>query len=98
MDPMMDSNLRISKGWSFGKKDKRVSVRAYCDVSNLFKYNNISTVYPKTGNPNWDGNEDAITTEGVINPQMQYMRELAIDNPSYENNERRITLGVAFNF
>ncbi len=96
MEPTMNTNLRITKGWAFGKRFK---LRAYCDISNLFKYNNISYVYPKTGNPNWDGSNDAITTnEGYVVPEDQFVRESVVNNPSYENNERRVTVGVAFNF
>ncbi len=96
LEPTMSTNLRITKGWTIGDKYK---IRAYCDISNLFKYNNIYTVYPKTGSPNWDGELDPITTnEGYIVPEDQFMRDLLINNPSYENNDRRVTVGVAFNF
>ena len=89
------ANLRISKGFSL---PKNMSVRVFLDVENLFKTNNVLTVYPRTGSPYEDGADIADSITNFVYPEVAYVYGRAIRNPGFTNNYRGVTLGVSFNF
>ena len=94
-DLTQQANLRISKGFSL---PKNMSVRVFLDVENLFKTNNVLTVYPRTGSPYEDGADIADSITNFVYPEVAYVYGRAIRNPGFTNNYRGVTLGVSFNF
>jgi len=94
-DLTQQANLRISKGFSL---PKNMSVRVFLDVENLFKTNNVLTVYPRTGLPDEDGADIADSITNFVYPEVAYVYGRAIRNPGFTNNYRGVTLGVSFNF
>jgi outer membrane receptor protein involved in Fe transport len=96
MDFTQDTNLRITKNFTMGKKNQ---MRVFMDVSNLFKNKNILYVYPKTGSPYEDGSDISDATNGgYIYPERQFVHDQYVQNPANVNNERTITFGIAYNF
>lgn len=96
-DYTQEANLRLSKGFTL---PNRMSLKLFLDVENLFKNNNVYTVYPKTGSPTWDG---ADLSESNIEPpftypQVAYVYSKAVRNPGFTSNYRGVTLGISFNF
>jgi outer membrane receptor protein involved in Fe transport len=89
------ANLKISKGIQL---PKRMNVRMYLEVENLFKNKNIYDVYAKTGNPYDDGTDLEDDQINYTYPEVAYAYGLAVRNPTYVNNLRAVTLGVSFNF
>lgn len=93
--PTHSANLRITKGITLPNK---ASMRLYMEVENLFKKTNIYDVYSKTGSPYFDGADLEDTQLGYVFPEVEYTYNLAINNPTYVNDFRGITLGIIFNF
>ncbi len=94
-DFTQNTNLKLTKTIAMNKK---MSVRLFIDVQNLFKNMNVLTVYPKTGSPYVDGTDISDASTGFVYPERQVVHQLYIQNPSYVDNERNITLGVSYNF
>jgi len=88
------ANLRLTKGFNFPFGNFRV----YMDVENLFKYMNISSVFPRTGSPYDDGVDLGEGEYNYTYEEVQYMHNKAVINPANFNNFRAVTLGVSFNF
>lgn len=90
-----NANLRLSKGITL---KNNMNLRLFMDVENLFKTNNIYTVYPRTGSPYDDGAdlEDPITN--YVYPEVEHVHLQAVRNPAFTSNYRGVTLGVSFNF
>ncbi|MCB5229839.1 MAG: carboxypeptidase regulatory-like domain-containing protein [Candidatus Cloacimonetes bacterium] len=89
------ANLRLTKGFVL---PGNMSVRAFMDVENIFKKTNILSVYPKTGSPYETGEDISDTVTGFTYPEVAYVYNKAISNPSMVNNHRGVTFGVSFNF
>jgi len=96
MKMSQQANLRLTKGITLPNK---MSLRIYAEVENLFKNKNISTVYPKTGSYNEDGQDlTEAQIPDFVYDEVSYTYGLYTNNPTYYNDFRGITLGVAFNF
>jgi len=96
MKMSQEANLRITKGITLPKK---MNLRVWAEVENLFKNTNISTVYPKTGSYTNDGtNLEEAQIADFVYDEVAYTNGLYTNNPLYYNNFRGLTLGVAFNF
>ncbi len=95
MDLTHSANLRLSKGFQLSRK---MNMRVFLDVENLFKTKNILTVYPRTGSPYYDGADLAESDTGFVYGEREFVHNLAIRNPGFVNNHRGITLGVTVNF
>lgn len=93
--PTHSANLRVTKGFRLPNKS---SMRVYMEVENLFKKTNIYDVYSKTGSPYFDGENLEDSQLGYVFPEVEYTYNLAVNNPTYVNSFRGITLGVIFNF
>ncbi|PKN73595.1 MAG: hypothetical protein CVU50_02450 [Candidatus Cloacimonetes bacterium HGW-Cloacimonetes-3] len=93
--PTHSANLRVTKGFRLPNKS---SMRVYMEVENLFKKTNIYDVYSKTGSPYFDGADLEDSQLGYVFPEVEYTYNLAVNNPTYVNSFRGITLGVIFNF
>jgi outer membrane receptor protein involved in Fe transport len=93
--PTHSANLRITKGIRLPNK---ASMRFYMEVENLFKKTNIYSVYSKTGSPYFDGADLEDAQLGYVFPELEYTYNLAINNPTYVDSFRGITLGIVFNF
>jgi hypothetical protein len=89
------ANIRITKGIAL---PRNLSMRVFLDIENVFKTNNILTVYPKTGSPYADGADIADATTGYTYDEVAYVYSRAVRNPGFTNNFRGVTLGVTFNF
>jgi len=89
------ADLRISKGITL---PKNMNIRLFLDVENLFKTNNVLTVYPRTGSPYDDGADIADSVTNYIYPEVAYVHGLQVRNPGFTNNYRGVTFGVSFNF
>ncbi|HOH46482.1 MAG TPA: TonB-dependent receptor, partial [Candidatus Cloacimonadota bacterium] len=89
------ANLRISKGFVL---KNNMNIRVFMDVENLFKTNNIYTVYPRTGSPTDPGTDLADPITNYVYPEVAYVNDLAARNPGFTNNYRGVTFGVSFNF
>lgn len=96
MKMSQQANLKITKGV---RLPKNMNLRIYAEVENIFKNRNISAVYPKTGSYTNDGEnlEEALIPDFVYE-EVAYAYGLYTNNPTYYNNFRGLTLGVAFNF
>lgn len=96
MKMSQQANLRFTKGFTLPNK---MNLRVYAEVENVFKNTNISYVYPKTGSYTNDGEnlEEALIPDFVYD-EVAYTYGLFTNNPTYYNNFRGLTLGVAFNF
>ena len=75
-----------------------MNIRLFLDVENLFKTNNVLTVYPRTGSPYDDGADIADSVTNYIYPEVAYVHGLQVRNPGFTNNYRGVTFGVSFNF
>lgn len=89
------ADLRLSKGITLSDK---MNIRLFMDVENLFKTNNILTVYPRTGLPDDDGADIADSVTGYVYPEVAHVHGLQVRNPGFTNNYRGVTFGVSFNF
>ncbi len=89
------ANLRLSKGFTL---PGNMSIRMFVDVENLFKTNNVLTVYPRTGSPYRDGANIADSVTNYVYPEVAYVYSRAIRNPGFTSNYRGVTFGVSFNF
>lgn len=87
------ANLRLTKGFSLPSGPY---LRVYMNVENLFKYNNIGSVFSRTGSPYDDGQD--LSEQGYTFEEVRYMYNKAVINPANFNNFRAVTLGVSFNF
>ncbi|MDD3235434.1 MAG: carboxypeptidase regulatory-like domain-containing protein [Candidatus Cloacimonetes bacterium] len=95
MLPTQSANLRITKGLQLPNK---TSMRLYLEVENLFKKTNIYSVYSKTGSPYSNGDDLQDSQLGYVFPEVEFTHGLAVNNPTYVNDFRGVTLGVIFNF
>lgn len=89
------ANMRISKGVALPGK---MNMRLFLDIENLFKTENVLTVYPKTGSPYDTGEDISDSATNYTYPEVAYVYNRAIRNPGFVNNYRGVTLGVSFNF
>ncbi|MBP5396313.1 MAG: carboxypeptidase regulatory-like domain-containing protein [Bacteroidales bacterium] len=102
-------NMKFYKYWFFKMKkteDKReqkiASLQAYLDISNIFNFSNITSVYRYTGNASDDGFLTAEEFQSYISQQT--CPESYIDYYTYAmtagrlGSARVITLGAMFNF
>ncbi|MEN6445630.1 MAG: carboxypeptidase regulatory-like domain-containing protein [Candidatus Cloacimonas sp.] len=95
-DFTQQTDMRITKGFVLSNK---MSFKVYAEVENLFKNLNVYTVYPKTGNYYWGGdNLEEANIPGFVYDEVNYVYGLAYKNPTYYNNFRSLTLGISFNF
>jgi len=91
------ANLRITKGITLSQK---MNLRLFMDVENLFGTRNVYTVYPKTGSELHTGDEPdlADANTGYTYPEVRFVYDKYIQNPSFWSNYRGVTFGVSFNF
>jgi outer membrane receptor protein involved in Fe transport len=94
-DFTQSTNLKLTKTFPLNKK---MSVRLFVDIENLFKNKNIIAVYPKTGSPYDDGADLSEPNTGFVYPEREFVHSLYILNPGYVDTERNITFGFSFNF
>jgi outer membrane receptor protein involved in Fe transport len=94
-DFTQNTNLKLTKTVAMGKK---MSMRFFLDVSNLFKNRNVLTVYPKTGLPDQDAQDLSDPSTGFVYPERQFVHGLYIRNPGFVDSERTYTFGVSYNF
>ena len=103
-------DVKIYKSWLLKLKDsenekekKYGSFQVYLDISNIFNFKNISSVYPYTGNPMDDGFLTAEEYQAYISAQVcpeSYIDYYTITmaNGSRLGSPRIITVGAAFTF
>jgi len=89
------ANLRINKGISL---PKGLRANLFMTVDNLFKRKNISSVYPRTGNPYSSGSDLNESSGGFTYGEVQYVTSLFENNPGNYSNFRSVTLGMSINF
>ncbi|MCB5246792.1 MAG: hypothetical protein LHW57_02035, partial [Candidatus Cloacimonetes bacterium] len=89
------ANLRLTKGITLSQK---MNIRLFMDVENLFGTRNVYTVYPRTGSELDDGEDISDANTGYTYPEVEYVYDKFIQNPSFWSNYRGITFGVSFNF
>lgn len=103
-------DLRVDKDFNFmmggkkeGSKGREAFVNVYLQVLNLLNSQNITNVYPATGNANDDGYLSAPEWQREINsmvdPQAYIQMYSLIVNSGYNYSmPRHIRLGMSFNF
>jgi len=89
------ADLKLTKTVKTGGK---TSLRFSFTVENLFKKNNINSVYAKTGSPYYDGADLENDELGYTFPETQYIHDQYTKDPSNYNNERYFIFGVSYNF
>jgi outer membrane receptor protein involved in Fe transport len=90
------TNLRMDKYITLG----RLSMGLFVDVRNLFDRVNVVDVYPRTGEPDDDGNiplRESYATEEEWQQAVQNWRVYAKD-PDHYGQPRTVTVGATLNF
>lgn len=95
MDYTSTADLKLTKKITTGAKS---FVRLNFSIENLFKMNNINSVYPKTGSPYYDGADLEDNNQGYTFEETQYIHDQYTNNPANYNNERYFIFGISYNF
>jgi hypothetical protein len=106
IDLMLDKDITIKWGKvKEGSADerKKSTVNIYCQVLNVFDFQNTINVYGATGNPDDDGFLDAPQFQPFINGQVdpQAFRDyysMRVNDPRNLSLPRRIRVGAILNF
>ena len=103
-------DLRVDKDFNFtiggkkeGQKGRDAFMNVYLQVLNLLNSQNITQVYPATGNANDDGYLTAPAWQREINSQIDpqayiQMYELIVNSGYNYSMPRHIRVGLSFNF
>ena len=103
-------DLRVDKDFNFtiggkkeGQKGRDAFMNVYLQVLNLLNSQNITQVYPATGNANDDGYLTAPAWQREINSQIDpqayiQMYQLIVNSGYYYSMPRHIRVGLSFNF
>ena len=109
------ADLRIDKSFSFllnknakdadgnAKKAKPADLTIYLDITNLFNFKNIISVYTYTGNPEDDGYLSATEYQQAINSQVSvdsyiWYYQMRMKNPYNYSRPIHASLGIIFGF
>jgi outer membrane receptor protein involved in Fe transport len=92
-----NADLRISKNFAMGSSSN--FIRATFSIENLFKATNVLAVYGRTGSPYFN-NEDLADTgdAGWVRPEVAFMHDVWVRNPSMVNASRNYVFGLSYNF
>jgi outer membrane receptor protein involved in Fe transport len=93
-------DMRLSQAFNVGKDSK---IRFFLDINNLFNTKNILFVYPRTGEPDDNGEIPRyfdLNNDGVVNELDDYIGaeiyKAYLDNPANYSEGRTFTFGFAF--
>jgi outer membrane receptor protein involved in Fe transport len=97
-------NLRLDKEFDFALSKKKVgNIDVYLEINNLLNTQNVTYVYPATGDAVDDGYLTAPEWQNAINQQVnpqsyRDMYTINMTSPYHYSSPRTIRLGVMFNF
>ncbi len=94
-DYTSNADLKLSKRIFVSEK---AFFRMNFTVENLFKKNNVNSVYSRTGSPYYDGADLTDATQGYTFEETQYIHDALTKDPSNTNNSRNFVFGISFNF
>ena len=89
------ADLSISKKFNFTEK---TYVRLYANINNLFNKKNVYNVYSKTGSPYYDGADLSEGNTDYVPEEVQYVHDLATNNPGNVSSGRKLTFGFSFHW
>ncbi|MCL2064918.1 MAG: TonB-dependent receptor [Candidatus Cloacimonetes bacterium] len=96
MPSTSNANLSIAKNFPTGGT---TFIRASLLIENLFKKNNVNSVWARTGSPYYDGSDlSEILYPGYVFEETQFIHDEWTRNPGNVNNSRNYIFGLSFNF
>ncbi len=93
MDAKQNTSVKFSKKFNISKNSY---VNVFFDIDNIFKFENINSVYAKTGDP-FDPGED-FDVNGVSIPEVDFMNQQIYNDPGRVSNDRSYSFGISYNF
>jgi hypothetical protein len=90
-------DMKIMKNYSLGSESSQ-SVRLSFTIENLFRMNNVYSVYNRTGSAYKDGAD--ISIGGYSEPfnETAFLYDKFLRNPTMRNNDRNYIFSVSYNF
>jgi len=95
MPHIENANLRLTKSFRFGS---RQTLRFYANIDNLFNRKNVNWVYPRTGSPDWDGEDLSEANSNYVYQEVLHNYSEYINDPSAYSAGRTYTLGVSYSW
>ncbi|MCF7859322.1 MAG: carboxypeptidase regulatory-like domain-containing protein [Candidatus Cloacimonetes bacterium] len=88
-----NANLKFTKNFGFGNNMK---LRFYASILNLFNRNNVTNVYPKTGDPFISGTDLDFNGNGYIDPNTSSIYQASDMNPANISAGRTYSFGLTY--
>ncbi len=103
IDAKVDRDIVIKSGKKQDEVKKMLFLNIYLQVDNVLNTQNITSVYPSTGNASDDGFLSAAANQQTINQQISPqaftdLYKIKINDPTHYSLPRRIRLGASLNF
>jgi outer membrane receptor protein involved in Fe transport len=90
-----NANLRFTKNFRFGQKQ---TLRLFANIDNLFNRRNVNNVYPRTGSPDWDGEDLSESDANYVYQEVMHNYSQFVNNPANISRGRKYSLGLSYSW